>query len=78
MGRVVTEATIENTEDLWAVKKGLVKPKDARKMEVQDALVDTGATLLTLPARLIQQLGLDKTGSTRVNTSLGISKTVTY
>jgi predicted aspartyl protease len=71
MGRVLTQATIESTEDLWAVKKGLIKPEEARKIDVPDALVDTGATSLTLPTRLIRQLGLARTGTKRVLTSLG-------
>lgn len=62
MGRVITEATIENLEDLWAVKRGLLGADQARRIVVPDALVDTGATLISLPTRLIQQLGLSETG----------------
>jgi hypothetical protein len=51
MGRVVTEATIENLEDLWAVKRGLLPAEGVRRLVVPDALVDTGATLLSLPTR---------------------------
>jgi predicted RNase H-like HicB family nuclease len=40
MGRVLTEATIENLEDLWAAKRGLVSPEDVRRIVVADALVD--------------------------------------
>lgn len=58
MGRVLTEATIENLEDLWAVRQGHLPPDQARRITVTDALVDTGATLLSLPTRLIRQLGL--------------------
>jgi clan AA aspartic protease len=78
MGRVVTHATIENSEDLWAIKKGLIKLEEARKIEVPDALVDTGATLLTLPTRLIQQLGLARTGTKRVTTSQGTAEAGMY
>ena len=31
MGRVVTPATIENLEDLWAVKHGLLDPAAGAK-----------------------------------------------
>jgi predicted aspartyl protease len=72
MGRVITEATIENLEDLWAVKRGLLPPEQARRLVVADALVDTGATLLSLPARLIQQLGLTRFASKRVTSSIGL------
>jgi predicted aspartyl protease len=69
MGRVVTEAIIENIEDLWAVKRGLIKDENVRKITVADALVDTGATLLSLPSRLIAQLGLEKMGTRHVSSS---------
>ena len=39
--------------------------------EVRDALVDTGATTLALPARLIRQLGLAKVGEKRSRSSRG-------
>ena len=45
---------------------------------VNDALVDTGATLLSLPTRLIQQLGLSKTSSKRVTSSLGTGQANVY
>ena len=60
MGSVLTEATIQNLEDLWSVQKGQLPPDQARQITVADALVDTGATSLGLPTRLIQQLGSDE------------------
>jgi predicted aspartyl protease len=78
MGRVLTEATIENIEDIWAVKRGLLPPEQVRRMTVVDALVDTGATLLSLPTRLIQQLGLNKTSSKRVTSSIGLAEADVY
>jgi len=71
MGRVLTEATIENLEDLWAAKRGLLPREDVRRIVVADALVDTGATLLSLPGRLIAQLGLAQTGTKRITSSTG-------
>jgi predicted aspartyl protease len=71
MGRVVTEATIENLKDLWDAERGRITESDVRRLELTDALVDTGATLLSLPTRLIRQLGLDKTSSKRVTSSTG-------
>ncbi len=78
MGRVLTEATIENLEDLWAVKRGLLPPEQVRRISVADALVDTGATLLSLPTQLIQQLGLSKTSSKRVTSSIGLAEAAVY
>jgi predicted aspartyl protease len=78
MGRVITEATMENMEDLWAAKRGLIPAEEVRKVTVGDALVDTGATLLSLPTRLIQQLGLEKIGSRRVSSSTGGGEATLY
>lgn len=78
MGRVLTEATIENMEDLWAAKRGLLSADKVRAVTVQDALVDTGATLVSLPVRLIRQLGLEKTGSKRVINSTGEGEAAMY
>jgi predicted aspartyl protease len=78
MGRVLTEATIENIEDLWAAKRGLLAPDQARLVTVTDALVDTGATLLSLPTRLIRQLGLSRRGTRRVTSSVGLAEAAIY
>jgi predicted aspartyl protease len=59
MGRVLVAARIENLDDLFAVRKGLLTEGQVRHVEVTDALVDTGATGLLMPKRLIAQLGLD-------------------
>lgn len=71
MGRVLTEAKIENTEDLWAAKRGIISDSQVRRLALTDALVDTDATLLSLPTRMIRQLGLEKSGSKRVTSSTG-------
>ena len=61
MGRVLTEALVENLRDLWAIEEGRASPENARRLNLTDALVDTGATTLALPTRYIRQLGLSKT-----------------
>src|SRR5262245_61234428 len=71
MGPVLTEATIENLEDLWACKRGLLPADQVRRAVVNNALVDTGATLLSLPTRMIRQLGLSRQGTKRVTSSTG-------
>jgi len=78
MGRVTTEATIESLQDLWRAKTGQIADAQVRKVSVPDALVDTGATLLSLPTHIIRQLGLDKTGSRRVTTSGGPGEAAMY
>ncbi len=78
MGRVITEATIESLQDLWDVKRGLMPADQVRRITVSDALVDTGATLLALPTRFIQQLGLAQTGTKRVTSSTGQTEAALY
>ncbi len=71
MGRVLTEATIENLRDLWDADRGTISAAHVRRLELSDALVDTGATLLSLPTHMIRQLGLERSGSKRVTSSAG-------
>ena len=78
MGRVITEALIESAEDLWAAKRGLLAAESVRRVVVMDALVDTGATLLSLPTRLIKELGLSKTATKRVTSSIGPGEASMY
>ncbi len=78
MGRVLTEVIIENFQDLYAVKLGVLRPDQVRRVVVGDALVDSGASILSLPTRLIRQLGLDKRGTKRVTTSKGVCEADKY
>jgi predicted aspartyl protease len=71
MGRVLTEATIENLKDLWAAERGLIAKEEIRRVEVKDALVDTGATSLAVPQRFIKQLGLVRKGEKRTTSAQG-------
>lgn len=78
MGRVLTEATIENLGDLYAAKRGVMPADQVRRVTITDALVDTGATLLSLPPALIQTLGLFQTGTKRVRSSTGLATAAMY
>ena len=71
MGRVLVEARIENIKDAWEVETGQRAPADARVVKVPDALVDTGATFLSLPSRLIKQLGLTPVRERTLRTAAG-------
>jgi predicted aspartyl protease len=73
MGKVIVAATIENYNDLFEVSKGTRKPEEVRKVEVPDALADTGATFLSLPRRYVQQLGLIQFRTRQARTSNGIA-----
>lgn len=66
-----TKPVIKRIVDLYDVKKVALAPDQVRTVEVSDALGDTGATLLSMPKRLIQQLGLDLVRVRRARTSAG-------
>jgi predicted aspartyl protease len=74
----LTEATIENLQDLWDAKRGLLAPEKIRRVTVSDALVDTGATSLSLPTRLINQLGLERRYTKRATSSIGLGEVTVY
>lgn len=61
LGRVTTEARVENLTDLWDAEQGRIPKEQVRRVDFADALVDTGSSTLALPARFIQLLGLRKT-----------------
>ena len=71
MGKVSVRARIENLEDLYEAAKGALPAQKARAVEIDDALVDTGATMLWLPRRLIDQLGLRRHRTRTARTAAG-------
>ena len=77
MGRVMTTAKITNLYDLLKVHEGLVTDDTVRSIEVE-LLVDTGATMLSLPIIMIDQLGLTKTKEKRVMTANGEATRAIY
>lgn len=72
MGKVVVPARIENLQDAYDVEKGVLPAGEIRTVEISDALVDTGATLLSIPRRLIVQLGLKRHRTRTARTPAGI------
>lgn len=78
MGRVVVSAKIENLEDMFRVRKGELTPDQIRSVIVDDALVDTGASTLALPKRLIDELGLAAFEKKRSRSVSGTSTVQVY
>ncbi len=58
MGKVTVAATLEHLEDVYAFRKGALAADQVRRVDVADALIDSGATGLLVPSRLIGSLGL--------------------
>ena len=78
MGRVVVVAMIENLEDVNDVRRGRLPPDQVRRVEVSDALIDTGTTMMSMPKRLIEQLGLTFLRTRQVRTSAGLKMAPVY
>jgi clan AA aspartic protease len=71
MGKVVVAAQIENLEDLFKADQGALPPDQVRRVEVTDALIDTGATGLLLPKSIIRRLGLQPLRTRQARTIAG-------
>jgi len=78
MGRVVTEVVIENLGDLSEVARGARDSGSVRRVQIADALVDTGATTLALPTRIIEQLGLKKVYEKQARSTRGVGPVSVY
>jgi hypothetical protein len=78
MGPVLVEATLGNLEDLWAAEQGRVSPDRVRRVTAADALVDPEAAYLSVPARIIRQLGLSKGDTRRIRSASGIVEASFY
>jgi predicted aspartyl protease len=77
-GRVTVPIIIENQFDLYEVTQGRRSPDDVRRLEIADAMVDTGAKMLSLPQRYIEQLGLQFLQQREVITTAGPATIATY
>jgi predicted aspartyl protease len=73
-----TEIKLVNREDMILAQKGVIKSADVREVVVQDALVDSGASRLSLPQSIIQQLGLTPVGKAKSITANGIADRTIY
>jgi predicted aspartyl protease len=69
---------IQNLNDVLNAESGMIRADQIRCVTVSDALVETGATLLSLPTRLIKQLGLEKYSRRRIRSATGIAEANLY
>lgn len=74
MGQVIVTLTINNRIDQVLAERGFIPIEQVRSCTLNDVIVDTGATLLCLPAAVINQLGLVLGGEASVETSAGVQK----
>lgn len=78
MGGVTTEVKVENLGDIFEVERGARSPDAVRRIDIDDALVDTGATTLALPTPVIRQLGLKKVYEKRAKSTHGVGYVAVY
>ena len=62
MGQVLTTITVTNRIDRVMAERGFISAEEVRSVLLDNVVVDTGATLLSLPAPIISQLGLKQVG----------------
>ena len=72
VGKVMVSAKIENIVDLYLASQGQITDEQVRRVNVADAFVDTGATHLGVPKRLIERLGLPQVSTGRARTTNGL------
>jgi predicted aspartyl protease len=72
MGQVEVAITVSNQYDEHHVRRGMLDPGAVRRIDIPNALADTGATELGLPMSVVERLGLDPIEETRVITASGL------
>jgi clan AA aspartic protease len=70
MGKVMTKIVLSNPHDRQLAREGGMRPDQVRTITVE-ALVDTGATTLAIPANLAEALGLSEFTRRRVRMANG-------
>ena len=73
-----TTIELVNRKDMFLAEAGVIPFEEIRRVLVEDAGVDTGATRLSLPEPLIEQLGLTPVGRARARTTNGIVNRIIY
>ena len=72
MGQVIVTITVINRIDQVLSERGFIPREEVRSCTLNNVLVDTGATMLCLPAAIISQLGLVQGGEASVETTAGV------
>lgn len=78
MGKVRTQLTILNRADEVLSERGLISQDQIRKVVLDNVLIDTGATVLSLPSDVIRQLGLAPLKEVLTSTAAGYQRATVY
>ena len=71
MGQVIEQVLIKNYDDSIKFELGFIKEQDKREVTI-NAIVETGASYLCLPPKVIKQLGLKYYNTSSVRTGNGL------
>lgn len=74
MGPVKTQITVTNLVDEILAERGFIATEAIRSVTLENVLVDTGATRLCLPTKIINQLGLPLDKEIEIKTAAGVIK----
>jgi hypothetical protein len=74
MGKIVTTVTVTNNTDNDLAKRGELPMGRVRSVVLEGVVADTGATLMCLPADVIEGLGLQLEREVLVSTATGVNK----
>lgn len=77
MGKVMAKLKLSNYYDEENLRQRKIRPKKVRRVEVE-ALVDTGAVMLVLPANIVAKLGLAHVGTRSVRLADGNAKPIPW
>lgn len=72
MGKVVTRIVVTNRIDQALAERGVIPSESIRSVTLDGVLVDTGASILSLPREMVTRLGLDKFRDAAVETATGV------
>ncbi len=72
MGRVTVSAVVSSIEDVYRFMRDDLAESEVRKIHIPEALIDTGATNLSLPQSMIAELGLMPFTTRRTMTADGV------
>lgn len=78
MGKVTTDVKIISMKDVLLFKEGYKKQEEIKSVELEDVIVDSGATMMCLSKEIIDRLGLDFVKTTKVNTANGVEERGIY
>ena len=78
MGQVFTPITITNRADEIRATDGTIAADQVRQLTLDKVLADSGATTLSLPKALIEQLGLEPLKEVLTRTAAGYKRSIVY